>query len=108
MLSTFTLRRSVVRLRTLSALPRHLSSDAAITSDTVIGGDAAEAQVVRAVSETDVEAATRTGLGFVDACKDACEALHSLTGLPWWADIVIGTVLLRSVVTLPMSIYQTR
>uniref|UniRef100_A0A1A9W7L8 Membrane insertase YidC/Oxa/ALB C-terminal domain-containing protein n=1 Tax=Glossina brevipalpis TaxID=37001 RepID=A0A1A9W7L8_9MUSC len=32
--------------------------------------------------------------------------IHDFTGLPWWASIVMSTILFRSIVTLPLTIYQ--
>lgn len=32
--------------------------------------------------------------------------IHDYTGLPWWASIILSTVIFRSVVTLPLTIYQ--
>lgn len=32
--------------------------------------------------------------------------IHDFTGLPWWASIVVTTFLFRSLVTLPLTIYQ--
>lgn len=34
--------------------------------------------------------------------------LHDLTGLPWWATIVLTTVGLRTLVTLPLAVYQNK
>ncbi|GAB0095520.1 Cox18 [Sergentomyia squamirostris] len=34
--------------------------------------------------------------------------LHDTTGLPWWATIILSTVLLRTVVTVPLTIYQNK
>lgn len=34
--------------------------------------------------------------------------LHDFTGLPWWGNVILSTVILRTVVTLPLSIYQQR
>lgn len=34
--------------------------------------------------------------------------LHDLTGLPWWATIVVSTVALRTVITLPLAIYSNK
>ncbi|XP_068085088.1 cytochrome c oxidase assembly protein COX18, mitochondrial isoform X2 [Anabrus simplex] len=31
---------------------------------------------------------------------------HDISGLPWWATIIVSTVVLRTVVTLPLAIYQ--
>lgn len=31
---------------------------------------------------------------------------HDITGLPWWASIILSTIVLRSVVTLPLTVYQ--
>ncbi|QPG76045.1 hypothetical protein FOA43_003431 [Brettanomyces nanus] len=36
------------------------------------------------------------------------EALHALSGIPWWGFIPILTVALRSTVTLPIAIYQRK
>lgn len=33
---------------------------------------------------------------------------HDITGLPWWATVIISTVFLRTVVTLPFAIYQNK
>ncbi|XP_058827803.1 cytochrome c oxidase assembly protein COX18, mitochondrial [Topomyia yanbarensis] len=35
-------------------------------------------------------------------------AMHDLSGLPWWASIIVSTVLVRSIVTLPLAIYQNK
>jgi mitochondrial inner membrane protein COX18 len=34
--------------------------------------------------------------------------LHDTTGLPWWATIVVSTVLMRTCITLPLAIYQNK
>ncbi|CAD7004432.1 mitochondrial inner membrane protein COX18 [Ceratitis capitata] len=38
--------------------------------------------------------------------QDALIALHDSSGLPWWASIVMSTVLFRTFITLPLAIYQ--
>lgn len=42
----------------------------------------------------------------VSYAQDFFINVHSLTGLPWWASIVLTTVLLRTFITLPLAIYQ--
>ncbi|XP_040155088.1 cytochrome c oxidase assembly protein COX18, mitochondrial isoform X3 [Anopheles arabiensis] len=34
--------------------------------------------------------------------------LHDLTGLPWWATVILTTVGLRTLVTLPLAVYQNK
>ncbi|XP_055620006.1 cytochrome c oxidase assembly protein COX18, mitochondrial [Toxorhynchites rutilus septentrionalis] len=34
--------------------------------------------------------------------------IHDISGLPWWASIILSTVVLRSAVTLPLAIYQNK
>ena len=34
------------------------------------------------------------------------ESVHDWTHLPWWATIIVSTVTLRLIVTLPLAIYQ--
>ncbi|XP_076441695.1 cytochrome c oxidase assembly protein COX18, mitochondrial-like [Babylonia areolata] len=34
------------------------------------------------------------------------EAIHTTTGLPWWASIAASTLMLRGVVTLPLAVYS--
>lgn len=34
--------------------------------------------------------------------------LHDTSGLPWWATIMLSTILLRSCITLPLSLYQNK
>lgn len=42
----------------------------------------------------------------VAVVQDALVMIHDKTGLPWWASIALSTVLLRSAVTLPLTVYQ--
>lgn len=41
-------------------------------------------------------------------CQQALVELHDFSGLPWWASVVLSTVLMRTVVTLPLAIYQNK
>lgn len=34
--------------------------------------------------------------------------IHDYTGLPWWASIIFSTVLMRSLITVPLTIYQSK
>ncbi|XP_059483679.1 cytochrome c oxidase assembly protein COX18, mitochondrial [Neocloeon triangulifer] len=40
--------------------------------------------------------------------QNLLENIHDLSGLPWWATICVSTVLFRSAVTLPLTIYQNK
>ncbi|XP_018425896.1 PREDICTED: mitochondrial inner membrane protein COX18 [Nanorana parkeri] len=42
----------------------------------------------------------------VHLAESALISLQEVTGLPWWASILCTTVVLRTAVTLPLSIYQ--
>ncbi|XP_066156904.1 cytochrome c oxidase assembly protein COX18, mitochondrial [Euwallacea fornicatus] len=42
----------------------------------------------------------------VTYCQEFLVQVHNYTGLPWWASILVSTVLLRSVITLPVAVYQ--
>ncbi|XP_024937992.1 uncharacterized protein LOC107265307 isoform X2 [Cephus cinctus] len=42
----------------------------------------------------------------VEFVQNSLISLHSSTGLPWWATIVLATVMTRSIVTIPLSCYQ--
>lgn len=42
----------------------------------------------------------------VHLCEGALVGLQQATGLPWWLNIVLSTVLVRTVVTLPLAAYQ--
>lgn len=35
-------------------------------------------------------------------------SLHDVTGLPWWATIMLSTIILRSCITVPLTIYQNK
>ena len=35
------------------------------------------------------------------------ETMHDSTGLPWWASLALTTIMLRTLVTLPLSIYAS-
>lgn len=53
-------------------------------------------------------AAEISGSPPVAVCQQGLIQLHELTGLPWWATIVLNTVLLRTVITFPLAIYQNK
>lgn len=42
----------------------------------------------------------------VEVMQDTLIKIHDYSGLPWWGSIVLSTFLFRSVVTLPLTIYQ--
>ena len=42
----------------------------------------------------------------VGCAQDMLLYVHNSTGLPWWTTIILATVLLRTVVTLPLAVYQ--
>lgn len=33
-------------------------------------------------------------------------SFHEITGLPWWASIMLSAITLRLVITLPLTVYQ--
>lgn len=42
----------------------------------------------------------------VDFFKTCLVTVHDTSGLPWWATIICTTIALRTVITLPLAIYQ--
>ncbi|CRK99575.1 CLUMA_CG012888, isoform A [Clunio marinus] len=44
----------------------------------------------------------------VTTLQEGITHLHDITGLPWWGTIVVSTVLLRTVLTFPLAIYQSK
>lgn len=42
----------------------------------------------------------------VDFFKTCLVTLHDTSGMPWWATIICTTVALRTIITLPLAIYQ--
>ncbi len=40
--------------------------------------------------------------------QDATINLHDMTGMPWWATIMVSTFLLRGLITFPLSLYQQK
>ena len=44
----------------------------------------------------------------IHAAEVSFETIHSLSHLPWWAVVISTTVVLRSVLTLPLAIHQNR
>lgn len=42
----------------------------------------------------------------VHLCEGALVGLQQASGFPWWMNIVVSTVLVRTVVTLPLAAYQ--
>ncbi|XP_058459172.1 cytochrome c oxidase assembly protein COX18, mitochondrial [Malaya genurostris] len=59
--------------------------------------------------------ASLTGLWTTVSCstpvayvQQGLVGIHDLSTLPWWASIVVSTVLVRSFITLPLAIYQNK
>ena len=44
--------------------------------------------------------------GPIGSAQSVLEAVHTSTGLPWWATIALTAVALRTVVTLPLATYS--
>lgn len=42
----------------------------------------------------------------VKIMQDFLLLMHDYTGLPWWSIIVLTTIIMRTIVTLPLSFYQ--
>ncbi|XP_063703994.1 cytochrome c oxidase assembly protein COX18, mitochondrial [Culicoides brevitarsis] len=38
--------------------------------------------------------------------QEALTAVHDISGLPWWATIAVSTFALRTVITLPLTVYE--
>lgn len=43
---------------------------------------------------------------FVKITQDSLLWMHDYTGLPWWSVIVLTTIMMRTAITLPLSLYQ--
>ena len=44
----------------------------------------------------------------IHATETSFKAIHSLSHLPWWGVVITATIVLRSVLTLPLAVYQNR
>lgn len=44
----------------------------------------------------------------VTALQNGLIQLHDATGLPWWGTLLVSTFALRTVITLPLAVYQNR
>ncbi|XP_066599760.1 cytochrome c oxidase assembly protein COX18, mitochondrial [Prorops nasuta] len=42
----------------------------------------------------------------VEFAQNSWVWLHGTTGLPWWATLIIGTIIIRTATTLPLSVVQ--
>lgn len=42
----------------------------------------------------------------VKITQDSLLWMHDYTGLPWWSVIVLTTIMMRTAITLPLSLYQ--
>ncbi|RHZ77097.1 hypothetical protein Glove_186g154 [Diversispora epigaea] len=45
---------------------------------------------------------------FITTNQYLLEYVHNIMGIPWWVTIVISTIILRSIFTLPISIWQQK
>lgn len=44
----------------------------------------------------------------VECMMEVLKAMHYNTGLPWWATIMLTTILTRTFITLPLTVHQVR
>ncbi|XP_011691054.1 PREDICTED: mitochondrial inner membrane protein COX18 isoform X2 [Wasmannia auropunctata] len=44
----------------------------------------------------------------VKLTQDSLLLVHDYTGLPWWSVIILATIIMRTTVTLPLSLYQMK
>ena len=42
------------------------------------------------------------------ATETSFKAIHSFSHLPWWGVVISTTVVLRSILTLPLAVYQSK
>lgn len=42
----------------------------------------------------------------VHLCEQFLVSMQQVSGLPWWLNIVVSTLMVRTVVTLPLAAYQ--
>ncbi|KJE92387.1 hypothetical protein CAOG_08696 [Capsaspora owczarzaki ATCC 30864] len=61
-----------------------------------------------AVSTLQMAAAPAGDSAVLAAARGLFEGIHDMTGLPWWLSIVASAFLLRTVFTLPLSVYATK
>lgn len=40
--------------------------------------------------------------------QDHIVQFHDVSGMPWWGTIIVSTILLRTMITLPLTIYQNK
>lgn len=44
----------------------------------------------------------------VEYLQNGLVLFHDTTGLPWWSTIIISTIMLRTVITFPIAVYQVK
>ena len=54
------------------------------------------------------EALTAVPYKIIHVAEHFFEGIHHYTYLPWWAVIVCSTVVFRSMLTLPLAVYQNK
>ncbi|CAL5213403.1 unnamed protein product [Lathyrus oleraceus] len=94
--------------RNMSTIDRDLDKITAMTDvadvliDTTMEAVASQAPVV-----SEVAIAAADSYLPIQAAQYAIDAVHSYTGLNWWADIVLTTLLIR-ITTIPILLYQLK
>ena len=94
----------------LSRSSCHLPAAARITA----AGDCRDGSGRRHLSVTPRQAGPAEFLQSVAASRpvlavqEGIVTFHDVTGLPWWATILVTTAAARGMVTLPLGLYQVR
>lgn len=44
----------------------------------------------------------------INGAETSFKVLHNLSHLPWWAVVIAATIILRTLLTLPLAVYQNR
>ncbi|XP_037817737.1 cytochrome c oxidase assembly protein COX18, mitochondrial [Lucilia sericata] len=92
----YKIHRQETNKRQLNKLPLRFNSTAAAAATTAPLDPGFFASFYQSLS-------TSTPVAYV---QQGLIEIHDFTGLPWWASIIATTFLFRSVVTLPLTIYQ--
>jgi membrane protein insertase Oxa1/YidC/SpoIIIJ len=92
-------------LRTVAILPRRINFQSALP----FVGCHHDQQHKRFVANQPAQSQ-----GFIQSIADSSavaqvqkmlETIHEVSGLPWWATICVSTIMFRTAITLPLSVY---
>jgi mitochondrial inner membrane protein COX18 len=95
-------------LRTAAILPRRANFQSALPFIGCHHGQQHKRSVASQPAQSQGFIQSIADSSAVSQVQNMLETIHEVSGLPWWATICVSTIVFRTAITLPLSVYQNK